>query len=46
MRGWCETVFYSRLAPNDFANVWNEDLARMLKYGSFFHALRLMGGTL
>jgi len=31
LRGWCETVFYSRLAPNDFANVWNEDLARKLK---------------
>ena len=37
--GWGETAFYFQLAPNDFANVWYEDLARTLKYGSYFYAL-------
>jgi cycloeucalenol cycloisomerase len=36
---WGETWFYFKLADNDFANVWYEDLERMLKYGSFFYAL-------
>ena len=37
--GWGETAFYFKLAPNDFANVWYEDLDRMLAYGSWFYAL-------
>jgi cycloeucalenol cycloisomerase len=36
---WAETYFYFKLADNDFANVWYEDLDRMLKYGSWFYAL-------
>ena len=34
-----ETAFYFKLADNDFANVWYEDLDRMLAYGSYFYAL-------
>ena len=37
--GWGETAFYFKLAPNDFTNVWYEDLERMLAYGSYFYAL-------
>ena len=34
-----QTIFYFKLAPNDFSNVWYEDLDRMLAYGSYFYAL-------
>ncbi len=37
--GWGETAFYFQLAPNDMANVWYEDLPRMLAYGSWYYAL-------
>lgn len=36
---WGETAFYFQLAPNDMANVWYEDLPKMLAYGSWFYAL-------
>lgn len=36
---WTETFFYFQVASNDMANVWYEDLPRMLAYGSWFYAL-------
>ena len=34
-----ETFFYFQVAANDMANVWYQDLPRMLAYGSWFYAL-------
>ena len=36
---WMETFFYFQVAANDMANVWYQDLPRMLAYGSWFYAL-------
>ena len=36
---WGETAFYFQLAPNDGANVWYEDLPKMIAHGSWFYAL-------
>lgn len=36
---WGETYFYFVMLDNDMANVWYEDLDRMLQYGSWFYAL-------
>lgn len=36
---WMETFFYFKMAANDMANVWYQDLDRMLAWGSWFYAL-------
>jgi cycloeucalenol cycloisomerase len=36
---WGETAFYFQLAPNDGANVWYEDLPKMIAHGSWFYSL-------